>query len=91
MRPCYAQNTSPKSKGESVDDVISFIFRKTKGSDESFPTLSHLRGVYGGAGEVCCRCEVMQSIASINVYSYSKFNPPTLKRWKGICCLGLWA
>lgn len=61
MRPCYNQNTSPKSKRESVDDVTIFIFRKTKGSDESFPTLSHLIGVYGGAGEVGCRCEMMQA------------------------------
>lgn len=91
MRPCYAQNTSPESKGESVDDVIVCIFRKTKGSDESFLTLSQLRGVCRGAVEVCYRCEVMQGPASRNVYSFSKCNPPTLKRWKGICCLGLWA
>lgn len=73
MRPCYAQNTSPESKGESVDDIIVCIFRKTKGSDESFLTLSQLRGVCRGAVEVCYRCEVMQAqqaetfILSLNV------------------------
>lgn len=28
---------------------------------------------------VYCRCEIMQHVTRRNVYSYSKFNPPTFK------------
>lgn len=77
MRSCCAQNISQKSKEGNVGDVvIIIIFRKTRVWDESLGNESW-EMVYGTAWEVYYRCEIMQYVSRVNVYSYSKFNPPT--------------
>lgn len=47
--------------------------------------------LYGIAWEVYYRCEIMQYVSRVNVYSFSKFNPPTCKCciWKWMYCFGL--
>lgn len=51
-----------------------------------------LEVVYGTAWEVYYRCEIVQYVSRVNVYSFSKFNPPTFEcsicKW--IYCCGLW-
>lgn len=45
---------------------------------------------HGIAWEVRYRCEIMQFVVRVNVYSFSKFNPPFKHcSWKQICCVGL--
>lgn len=94
MRPCYAENTSQKSKGGGVSVMLSFLFlEKPRAQMRASLHWLSLEGVCGIGWEVYYRCEIMQYISRVNVYSFSKFNPPTFKccSWKWTCWLGLCA
>lgn len=65
--------------------MLSFLFlEKPRAPMRASLHRLDLEGVRGIGWEVYYRCEIMQYISRVDVYSYSKFNTPAFKHcsWK---------
>ena len=71
--------------------LLSFLFlEKPRGQMRASLQGVSLEVVCSIAQEVHYRCEIMQYVARVNVYSYSKFNLLTFKCCSEVSCFSLW-